>query len=68
MAFYGEPQWAVVGDTFPVGCAWSDSIVYRKTSFDNNPDGKDSRYKYVLIFMSFIRFYLVNRVIQEGRR
>ena len=19
----GEPQWAVVGDTFPVGCAWS---------------------------------------------
>jgi inositol oxygenase len=20
MAFYGEPQWAVVGDTFPVGC------------------------------------------------
>jgi len=47
MAFYGEPQWAVVGDTFPVGCAWGDSIVYRATSFDNNPDGKDSRYKYV---------------------
>ena len=21
MAFYEEPQWAVVGDTFPVGCA-----------------------------------------------
>lgn len=20
MAFFGEPQWAVVGDTFPVGC------------------------------------------------
>ena len=20
MAFYGEPQWCVVGDTFPVGC------------------------------------------------
>ena len=20
MAFYDEPQWAVVGDTFPVGC------------------------------------------------
>lgn len=44
MAFYGEPQWAVVGDTFPVGCAWGDSIAYRATSFDNNPDGKDSRY------------------------
>ncbi|XP_014213564.1 inositol oxygenase isoform X2 [Copidosoma floridanum] len=44
MAFYGEPQWAVVGDTFPVGCAWGDSIVYRDTSFDDNPDGKDPRY------------------------
>ncbi|XP_015603478.1 inositol oxygenase isoform X2 [Cephus cinctus] len=44
MAFYGEPQWAVVGDTFPVGCAWGDSIVYRETSFDDNPDGKDNRY------------------------
>lgn len=53
MAFYGEPQWAVVGDTFPVGCAWGDSIVYRATSFDNNPDGKDSRYKYVPVFLVF---------------
>lgn len=44
MAFYGEPQWAVVGDTFPVGCAWADSIVYRESSFDKNPDGKDPRY------------------------
>ena len=25
---YGEPQWAVVGDTFPVGCAYSDKIVF----------------------------------------
>ena len=45
MAFYGEPQWAVVGDTFPVGCAWGDSIVYRQTSFKNNPDGNNSVYK-----------------------
>ncbi|XP_049833409.1 inositol oxygenase-like [Schistocerca gregaria] len=44
MAFYDEPQWAVVGDTFPVGCAWADSIVYRDTSFVDNPDGKDPRY------------------------
>ncbi|XP_076620313.1 myo-inositol oxygenase [Colletes latitarsis] len=44
MAFYGEPQWAVVGDTFPVGCAWADSIVYKETSFEDNPDGNDSRY------------------------
>lgn len=44
MAFYGEPQWAVVGDTFPVGCLWGDNIVYRTDSFDGNPDGNDSRY------------------------
>lgn len=45
MAFYGEPQWAVVGDTFPVGCKHQKSIVYHDTSFVNNPDAKDSRYK-----------------------
>jgi inositol oxygenase len=37
LCFYGEPQWAVVGDTFPVGCAWSDRIVYHEY-FANNPD------------------------------
>ncbi|KAF2897996.1 hypothetical protein ILUMI_08180 [Ignelater luminosus] len=44
MAFYDEPQWAVVGDTFIVGCEWSNNIVYRNTSFVNNPDGKNSKY------------------------
>lgn len=34
---YGEPQWAVVGDTFPVGCAWSNAIVFPEY-FANNPD------------------------------
>ena len=28
LCMFGEPQWAVVGDTFPVGCAFSDKIVY----------------------------------------
>ena len=28
LCLYGEPQWAVVGDTFPVGCAFSEKIVY----------------------------------------
>ena len=28
LCLYGEPQWGVVGDTFPVGCAWSDEIVF----------------------------------------
>ncbi|CAD7086753.1 unnamed protein product [Hermetia illucens] len=44
MAFYDEPQWAVVGDTFVVGCQWADSIVYRDESFEGNPDGDDTRY------------------------
>ena len=43
MAFYGEPQWAVVGDTFPVGCKPQPSIVFGEESFKNNPDTKDSR-------------------------
>jgi inositol oxygenase len=28
LCLFGEPQWAVVGDTFPVGCKFSDKIVY----------------------------------------
>ena len=37
LCLFGEPQWAVVGDTFPVGCAWSDNIVYHEF-FQHNPD------------------------------
>lgn len=37
LCMYGEPQWAVVGDTFPVGCAWSDKIVFPEY-FEANPD------------------------------
>ena len=40
---WGEPQWAVVGDTFPVGCAFSDRIVFPQF-FDANPDNSDARY------------------------
>jgi inositol oxygenase len=43
LCLFGEPQWAVVGDTFPVGCAFSDKIVYPEF-FDANPDSQDSRY------------------------
>lgn len=36
--FYGaEGQWDVVGDTFPVGCAFDKRIIYPDT-FKNNPD------------------------------
>src|SRR5580765_8417736 len=37
LCLYGEPQWAVVGDTFPVGCDWSDKIVFHQF-FADNPD------------------------------
>jgi len=37
LCLFGEPQWAVVGDTFPVGCAWSDKIVLSQY-FAENPD------------------------------
>ncbi|KAE8741136.1 hypothetical protein FOCC_FOCC013394 [Frankliniella occidentalis] len=41
---YGEPQWATTGDTFPVGCDWGPSVVYRETSFVDNPDAKHPVY------------------------
>jgi len=37
LCLYGEPQWAVVGDTFPVGCAYADEIVFPEF-FAANPD------------------------------
>jgi len=43
LCLFGEPQWGVVGDTFPVGCAHSDKIVYSEF-FEANPDSKDPRY------------------------
>jgi inositol oxygenase len=44
MCLWGEPQWAVVGDTFPVGCAWSDKIVYPEY-FAANPDSNVPEYQ-----------------------
>ncbi|WPP48640.1 inositol oxygenase family protein [Catalinimonas niigatensis] len=43
LCLFGEPQWAVVGDTFPVGCQYSDKIVYPEF-FKDNPDYKDERF------------------------
>mmetsp|Transcript_151738 Transcript_151738/g.485012 ORF Transcript_151738/g.485012 Transcript_151738/m.485012 type:complete len:327 (-) Transcript_151738:744-1724(-) len=31
-------QWAVVGDTFPIGCAPADECVFGFKSFEGNPD------------------------------
>ena len=44
LCLFGEPQWAVVGDTFPVGCAWSDKIVYPEF-FSENPDVQNEQYQ-----------------------
>ena len=44
LCLYGEPQWGVVGDTYPVGCAWSEHIVYHQYFF-NNPDRLVPRYQ-----------------------
>src|SRR5438034_5155928 len=44
LCLYGEPQWAVVGDTFPVGCSWSDKIVFHKF-FELNADHNQPRYQ-----------------------
>jgi inositol oxygenase len=37
LCLWGEPQWGVVGDTFPVGCAFSEHIVFPEY-FAANPD------------------------------
>lgn len=44
LCLWGEPQWAVVGDTFPVGCAYSPKIVFHEF-FALNPDSKVADYQ-----------------------
>ena len=42
--FFGaQGQWDVVGDTFPVGCAFDKKIILQET-FKSNPDFNDSIY------------------------
>lgn len=43
LCLFGEPQWAVVGDSYPVGCAYSDKIVFSEF-FAGNPDAKNPLY------------------------
>ncbi|OVA14462.1 Inositol oxygenase [Macleaya cordata] len=42
-SFGGLPQWAVVGDTFPVGCAFDESNIHFKY-FKDNPDYNNPDY------------------------
>ena len=44
LCLFGEPQWAVVGDTFPVGCRYSEAVVYSEF-FQHNPDYLNSTYQ-----------------------
>ncbi len=44
LCLYGEPQWAVVGDTFPVACAYSDQVVFPEF-FAANPDSNVPEYQ-----------------------
>jgi len=41
--FGEEPQWAVVGDTYPLGCAFNESIVHYEY-FKENPDFYNPKY------------------------
>lgn len=40
---FGEPQWAIVGDSFPVGCAFSDKVVFSEF-FKDNPDSLNKEF------------------------
>uniref|UniRef100_A0A0D6R4V6 Inositol oxygenase n=1 Tax=Araucaria cunninghamii TaxID=56994 RepID=A0A0D6R4V6_ARACU len=41
--FGAEPQWAVVGDNYPLGCAFDESIVHHE-HFKGNPDYYNPKY------------------------
>ena len=44
LCLYGEPQWGVVGDTFPVGCAYAPEIVFPEY-FQANPDSRNAAFQ-----------------------
>lgn len=43
IGLWGQPQWATVGDTFPVGAAMAKEHVFSEF-YDENPDAHDDRY------------------------
>jgi inositol oxygenase len=44
LCLWDEPQWAVVGDTFPVGCAYSPAVVFPEF-FAENSDSRVPEYQ-----------------------
>jgi len=43
LCLFGEEQWAVVGDTFPLGCRFSEKVVFHEF-FSGNPDREVPEY------------------------
>lgn len=43
LAQFNEPQWATVGDTFPLGCAYAPELVF-SNYFKDNPDADTALY------------------------
>ena len=54
MALWGEPQHTTVGDTYPVGCQFSSSIVFSE-QFQDNPDASVPEYRYRLTQLIFFQ-------------
>lgn len=44
LCLWDEPQWAVVGDTFPVGCRYSERIIFYE-AFRANEDFSNALYQ-----------------------
>ncbi|XP_022777209.1 inositol oxygenase 1-like isoform X3 [Durio zibethinus] len=56
---FGElPQWAVVGDTYPVGCAFDKSIVHHKVAKENNTTLPSA----ALFVIRYHSFYALHRL------
>ncbi|KAK3018461.1 hypothetical protein RJ639_004278, partial [Escallonia herrerae] len=57
LAFGEEAQWSVVGDTFPLGCAFSESIVHPQVAKENNTTPPPAG----LFIIRFHSFYALHR-------
>ena len=44
LGLFGQPQWAVGGDIFPVGCRYANEVVYPEF-FRFNPDYQNATYQ-----------------------
>ena len=57
---FGEPQWAVVGDNFPVGCAFDEDAIVFPHSFKSNPDYNHPVYRWIVVW-AMLRSDMVNQ-------